>query len=153
MVIDVGIQQKNYFDKLDTQSKKEGRIDCLHGMFYGTTHSMTVMGGTMARGRMVSGGTMMAMGDTTTVWFRRATGSTTTAAGSTMTQHDDGNEQFGDGNGRQDDGLHNDRTGQHGDGRHDNGVGSRATGCTTMATGGTMTRQNEGGRRHDDAAR
>ena len=27
MVIDVGIQQKNYFDKLDTRSKKEGRKD------------------------------------------------------------------------------------------------------------------------------
>ncbi len=53
---------------------------------------MTVMGGTSARGRMVTGSTTPAMSNTTTVRVSRATGGTTT-------RHDNGNARHGDGNG------------------------------------------------------
>ena len=44
---------------------------------------MTVMGGSMARGRTATGGTATAMGDTTMVRVSRADG-----------QHNDGNGQY-----------------------------------------------------------
>ena len=62
-------------------------------------HLTTVMGSTMARGRMAMGSTTTAMGDATTVRVSRATGSTTTATGGTMMWHKDGNARHGDGDG------------------------------------------------------
>ena len=72
---------------------------------------MTVMGGTRARGRTVTGGTTMAMSDTTTVRVSRVMGSTTTATGGTTTRHNDSNARHEDGDGQQDDGWHNNGTG------------------------------------------
>ena len=57
------------------------------------------MGSMTARGRMATGGTTTAMGDTMTVRVSRATGSTTMATGGTTTRHDNGNVRNGDGNG------------------------------------------------------